>query len=101
MKIGDVKDTTAQMLQQYQRNVGVGQSADKPATATAAPEEKVDLSTKAKDLVQIKSAVAQLPEIREEKVQELRTQIEKGVYNINSGKIAEKMIGESLIDIFA
>jgi negative regulator of flagellin synthesis FlgM len=101
MKINNVKDTTAQMLQQYQRNVGVAQSMDKPATAAVAPEEKVDLSTKAKDLLQIKNAVSQLPEIREEKVQDLRTQIEKGVYNVNSGKIAEKMIGESLIDIFA
>jgi len=101
MKIGNVRDTTAQMLQQYQRNVGVGQSVDKPATAAVAPEEKVDLSTKVKDLLQIKNTVAQLPEIREEKVQELKIKIEKGAYNINSGKIAEKMIGESLIDIFA
>jgi negative regulator of flagellin synthesis FlgM len=101
MKISDVKDTTAQMLQQYQRNVGVGQSMDKPATVAAVPEEKVDLSTKAKDLQQIKNAVAQLPEVREEKIQELKLQIEKGVYNINSSNIAEKMVGESLIDIFA
>jgi negative regulator of flagellin synthesis FlgM len=101
MKIGNVKDTAAQVLQQYQRNVGMGQSADKPATAAVAPEEKVDLSTKAKDLLQIKNTVSQLPEIREEKVLELRTQIEKGVYNINSGKVAEKMVGESLINIFA
>ena len=101
MKIGDVKDTTSQMLQQYQRNVGTGQSVDKPQTTAVAPEEKVDLSNQSKDLVQIKRAISQLPEIREEKVQELRTQIEKGVYNINSDKIADKMIGESLIDIFA
>jgi negative regulator of flagellin synthesis FlgM len=101
MKIGNVQDTTAQVLQQYQRNVGVGQPMDKQATAAVAPEEKVDLSTKAKDLQQINNSVSQMPEIREEKVQELRTQIEKGAYNINSGKIAEKMIGESLIDIFA
>jgi negative regulator of flagellin synthesis FlgM len=101
MKIGNVRDTTAQILQQYQRNVGVGQSVDKPAAAAVAPEEKVDLSIKAKDLLQIKNTVAQLPEIREEKVQELKNKIEKGAYNISSGKIAERMIGESLIDIFA
>jgi flagellar biosynthesis anti-sigma factor FlgM len=101
MKIGDVKDTTSQMIQQYQRNVGVGQSVDRPSTTTPVLEEKVDLSKQSRDLVRIKEAIAQIPELREEKVQELRTQIEKGAYNIQSSKIAEKMIGESLIDIFA
>ncbi|MCX5819693.1 MAG: flagellar biosynthesis anti-sigma factor FlgM [Deltaproteobacteria bacterium] len=101
MKIGDIKDTTSQMVQQYQQYSGANQAMDKPATAAATPEEKVDLSTRSKELLQIKNAVAQLPEIREEKVQELKTQIEKGTYNINGGQIAEKMIGESLIDIFS
>ena len=107
MKIGDVKDTTSQMVQQYQQYNGANQANqanqanDKPATAAVAPEEKVDLSTRSKDLLQIKNVVAQLPEIREEKIQELKTQIEKGTYNINGGKIAEKMVGESLIDIFS
>lgn len=104
MKIGDVKDTASQMVQQYQQYNGANQANqanDKPATAAVAPEEKVDLSTRSKDLLQIKNAVAQLPEIREEKIQELKTQIEKGTYNINGGKIAGKMVGESLIDIFS
>jgi negative regulator of flagellin synthesis FlgM len=102
MKIGDVKDTTSQMVQQYQRNNGADQAMDKTATAAAAPpEEKVDLSTRSKELLQIKNAISQLPEIREDKIQELKTQIEKGTYNINGGQIAEKMVGESLIDIFS
>ena len=101
MKIDDVKDTTTQMIQQYQRNDSVNPPVDKPAAAAAAPEEKVDISTKSKDLLQIKNAIDKLPEIREEKIQQLKTQIEKETYTINGGKIAEKMIGESLIDIFA
>jgi negative regulator of flagellin synthesis FlgM len=101
MKINNIKDTTAQMLQHYQRNVGVGASGDKPATATGVPEEKVDLSAKAKDLLQMNNIASQIPEIREDKVQQLRIQIEKGLYDINSEKIAAKMVGESLVDIFA
>jgi negative regulator of flagellin synthesis FlgM len=101
MKIGDVKDTASQVIQQYQRNNVGNQPVEKPIAATVAPEEKVDLSTRSKDLLQIKKAVSQLPEIREEKIQELKTQIEQGTYKINGDKIAEKMIGESLIDIFA
>jgi negative regulator of flagellin synthesis FlgM len=101
MKIGEVKDMTSQMVQHYQRNMNAGQSADRQATTTQVPEEKVALSVQSRDLIQIKKAVEQLPEIREEKVQELKAQIEKGLYQINSGKIAEKMVGESLIDLFA
>jgi negative regulator of flagellin synthesis FlgM len=101
MKISDVKDTTSQLLQHYQRNANVGQSAERTAKPAAVPEEKVALSNQSKDLVNIKKAVDQLPEIREEKVREIRTQIEKGAYHIQSDKIAEKMINESLIDIFA
>jgi negative regulator of flagellin synthesis FlgM len=101
MKIGEVKDMTSQMVQHYQRNMNAGQSADRQATTAQVPEEKVALSVQSRDLSQIKKAVEQLPEIRDEKVQELKAQIEKGLYQINSGKIAEKMVGESLIDLFA
>lgn len=101
MKINDVKDMSSQMLQHYQRSVNVGQSVDRQAPTTQGSEETVALSSHSKDFVHIKKSVDQLPEIREEKVNELKTQIEKGVYNIQSDKIAEKMVGESLIDIFA
>jgi negative regulator of flagellin synthesis FlgM len=101
MKVGDIKDTTAQMVQQYQRNDNQNQVIDKKTGNTSAPEEKVAISSIAKDINQLKNIVAKLPEIREEKVQELRFQIEKGNYNIDGAKIAEKMVGESLIDIFA
>ena len=101
MKIGDIKDTSAQTIQQYQRNENAGHAVDKQAAGTFLPEEKVALSARARDIQQIKNAVASLPEIREEKVQELKSQIENGTYNISGTKIAEKMVGESLIDIFA
>ena len=63
--------------------------------------EKVDLSTKAKDIQQIKQIVDQTPDVREKTVQELKSQINTGSYKVNSAKVAEKMMGESLIDLFA
>ncbi len=102
MKISDVKDTNAQMVQQYQRNDAVRQNnSEKQVSGASVPEEKVDLSTKARDVQQIKNALAKLPEIREEKVQELKRDIEAGTYNVSGEKIAEKMVGESFLDIFA
>lgn len=101
MKVSDVKHPSAQLVQQYQKNESVKLDADRQIGGSAAPEEKVDLSTKARDIQNLKSAIANLPDVREEKVQELKNRIEGGKYNVSGEKIAEKMVGESLLDIFA
>ena len=98
--ISKVNDASAQMIQQYQKIDSVKNEGEKPVGAGATiATERVDLSSKAKDIQKIKQVLEQIPEIREEKVQELKRQIESGSYAINSGRIADKMLGESLIDI--
>ena len=67
----------------------------------AAPEEKGNLSTEARDIQQLRDAVNQFPDIREDKVCRLKDQVDKGTYSVNGQKIAEKMVSESLLDIFA
>jgi negative regulator of flagellin synthesis FlgM len=105
MKISDLnKDVAAQMVQQYQKNDNyvANTNSDKQITPVAArPEEKVDLSTQAKDIQQAKSALSAVPDVREEKVQEIKSQVEQGKYNVSAEKIAGKMVGESIVDIFA
>jgi negative regulator of flagellin synthesis FlgM len=101
VKISGIQDTTAQMIQQYQKNDGLKQEAERAVGGVVAPEEKVDLSTKARDVQSIQNAMASIPDIREEKVQELRSRIEAGTYNVSGEKIAGKIVGESLLDIFA
>jgi len=101
MKVSDVKHPSAQLVQQYQKNENVKMDVDRQVGGAATPEEKVDLSTKAIDIQSLKSAITNLPDVREEKVQELKNRIESGKYNVSGEKIAEKMVGESLLDIFA
>jgi len=101
VKISGVNDPTAQMIQQYQKNDGLRQEAVQSVGGVAAPEEKVDLSTKARDVHSIKNALAGVPDIREEKIQELKNRIDAGTYNVSGEKIAGKIVGESLLDIFA
>jgi negative regulator of flagellin synthesis FlgM len=101
MKVSDVKHPSAQLVQQYQKNENVKLDVDRQVGGSPTPEEKVDLSTKAKDIQGLKSAITNLPDVREEKVQELKNRIESGKYNVSGEKIAEKMVGESLLDIFA
>lgn len=101
MKVSDIKDVNAQMIQQYQRSENVATVADTQTGSQASKtEEKVDLSTMAKEIQQAKVEVSRLPDVREEKVQEIKDQVEKGTYNVNGEQIANKMVGESIIDLF-
>ena len=100
--ISKVKDGSAQMIQQYQKIDAVKIESEKTVTSgNPIATERVDLSSEAKDIQKIKQILDQTPDVREEKIQELRQQIEKGSYLINSGMIADKMLGESLIDVKA
>jgi negative regulator of flagellin synthesis FlgM len=102
MKVSDVKDVTAQMVQQYQKNDSFVANSDQQATnATVKPEEKVDLSTKAKDIQQVQNALSSVPDVREQKVTDIKSQVQQGTYNVSGEKIAGKMVGESIVDIFA
>ena len=102
MKVSDIKDVNAQMIQQYQRSENTAPAVDKQAgSASVKPIEKVDLSTMAKEIQKAKVEVSKLPDVREEKVQEIKAQVEKGTYNVSGEQIANKMVGESIVDLFA
>jgi negative regulator of flagellin synthesis FlgM len=99
--ISKIKNMSAQSIQQYQKAELTKNETDKQIGVTAMATERVDLSNKAKHIQQIKQILDQTSEIREEKVMDLKNRIESGSYRVNSEKIAEKMVGESLIDLFA
>jgi len=100
MKINNLNDPATQVIQSYHRSDNLNQTVDKKTGSTAAATEKVDISSLAKDISLAKTVIEKLPDIREAKVQELKAQIEQGNYKINSDQIAEKMVRESLLDIF-
>jgi flagellar biosynthesis anti-sigma factor FlgM len=100
--IPTIKDTTAQGIQQYQKSDPVRNESDKPVGGgTMITTERVDLSAKAQEYQRIKQIVDQTPDVRQDKVQELKDRIEDGNYMVDSGKVAVKMVGESLIDTIA
>jgi len=100
--ITKLKDASTQMLQQYQKGEPIKNEAEKSVgTAGAQAVEKVDLSAKAKEIQRVKKLLDEIPAVREEKVQALKSQIANGSYQVDPDKIAEKMVGEALIDIIA
>ena len=86
IKRAQESDTVDQSLQQGQEK----------ASAT----EKVKLSHMARDIQKIREIVEATPEIRTDKVGQLKREIEAGSYSVNADKVAEKMLRESLIDTF-
>jgi negative regulator of flagellin synthesis FlgM len=99
MKITDAKEAASQAIQQYTVSKSVKQESRNNAVPPQG--EKVELSGNVKDMQNIKKAIDELPDVREDKVLGLKKQIQEGTYNINGEKIAGKMLGESLLDIFA
>ncbi len=59
-------------------------------------EDKVDLSFRAKEIQSAKAHLNDIPEIRNEKVTMIKERIERGIYQIDGGNIALKMLKESI-----
>ncbi|MDI9570836.1 MAG: flagellar biosynthesis anti-sigma factor FlgM [Pseudomonadota bacterium] len=102
MKITEGRDATLQMIQQYQKSEAARDVNGKGALqGPPVPEEKVDISSRAKEYGQIKRIVDGSPEVREERIQELQRRIDNGVYRIPAEDVLKKMVGENLLDLFA
>jgi len=61
-------------------------------------EDSVKISSQAKDVQRVMAEIDKVPEVRTERVEELRSAIEAGTYNIRGEAVAEKMVRETLID---
>jgi negative regulator of flagellin synthesis FlgM len=80
------------------------QDKDKADATSEQPEKQqakadtVVLSDTAKTVQEAQTQLKSIPDVREDKVAELREQIEKGTYEPDPEKIAGKMIKDSLLN---
>ena len=63
-----------------------------------APAASVELSGKAKDIQKARQAVQQTPEVRDNLVNNLKSRIESGTYQVSGSDIADLMIRRSYAD---
>jgi negative regulator of flagellin synthesis FlgM len=56
--------------------------------------DKVDISSRTKEIEELKQVINQLPDIRADKVKAIRNAIEEGTYKVDSLKIAGKILDE-------
>ncbi|AKL93768.1 flagellar biosynthesis anti-sigma factor FlgM [Clostridium aceticum] len=65
---------------------------------TGEKKDKIEISQKAKEFQVAMKALKNLPEVRQEKVKELRESIENNSYNVSGKEIADKIIEGIMID---
>ena len=85
----------------YMNNVQEKKKIDGPTEhdpKSVLKEDKVDISRTAREVKKARAQLDNVPDIREEKVAEVKNEIDNGTYRIDGKKIAFNMIKESLID---
>lgn len=88
MKINGVN----KVAQIYQTN----QSKAVNKTKRASKKDELSLSSKAKDYQLVKNALKQVPDIRKDKVDALKQQIESGNYSVSGKEVVEKLFNSEI-----
>jgi len=73
-------------------------SSENKSDKAAAKTDTVVISDAAKRIQEARSQLDEVPDVNEEKVAQLRNEIENGTYKVNADQIAGKMIREGLIN---
>ena len=84
-------------VNQVQDKNKVGTPDNKPEKS-AVKADTVVISDAAKRIQEARRQLDDIPDVREDKVSQLRNQIQNGTYEINADKIAAKMIKEGLLN---
>lgn len=78
---------------------GVGHSgleairpADGPEAPGATRAGQLELSARAEEIRAARAALADTPEVRAQRVAELRAQVEAGTYRVDAAKVAERIL---------
>jgi negative regulator of flagellin synthesis FlgM len=72
--------------------------AEKAAAAGAATEgsAKTDISAKAREFAKAKEVAGSAPDVREEKIAELKRRIQSGAYSVDPNAISDRMVNDHL-----
>jgi negative regulator of flagellin synthesis FlgM len=82
-------------LKQIQQQRQSQQDVQSSNTALKGPADKVQLSSQAKEIQQTARALGQAEDVRDEKVRQVKMDIEKGTYKVNAAKVATDMLREA------
>jgi negative regulator of flagellin synthesis FlgM len=60
--------------------------------------DRLELSNRSREISHLDELIRSTPDVRNDRIEQVRLEIEGGTYNVKAEKIAEKMIGGNLLD---
>lgn len=81
----------------YQK-AGVRRVAPTQETPRGAKSDGVELSKEAQQVLALREKLSQVPEVRQERVEELRKQIAAGTYRPDAKEVANRMLKSGVFD---
>ena len=104
MKIKEAVGLTSQALEERSRAGATGRAGDKAATASGAEavtaaSDRVELSGRSREMAKAAEVLASTPEVRDQKVADIRRRIDNHEYQVDADKVAQKMIMDFLREI--
>lgn len=96
-----ISNKQLQSILQLNQITGTRKRSDYAGPAEAGRSDSLVLSSKAQELHFVKEQVLKSPEVRAERISELKKRIQEGQYQVPSQDIALKMISRSLVDEIA
>ncbi len=87
----------AEQLAQFQNNTQ--KVTDQKVREDAFSTDKVNISQTSRDIRKIQSVLKTVPDVRTDKVRQLKEQIEAGTYNVDNKKLANAMLVDLLKDL--
>jgi negative regulator of flagellin synthesis FlgM len=95
------KNTLAGLNPSVQR-IDVQQHAQRSQKAGAenptSNSDRIELSVRGREIQHLNDLIRSTPDIREAKVEQIRSAVENGTYNVKAEKIADKILGGNVID---
>ncbi len=98
MKIGNQYKNDTENISALNRKKTETDSLKKKSSTGSASEDKVEISSQASELGKLQQQAKASPDIRKDRVEAIKLQLDEGTYRTDSNKIAEKLIDEALFE---
>ena len=86
--------SNVRQLDGTQRSTQTGKSESDRSSGS----DKLELSVQGRNVQHLDDLIRSAPDIREAKVEQISRDLQTGTYNVKAEKIAEKIIGGTLLD---
>jgi negative regulator of flagellin synthesis FlgM len=96
MKVNGENPSIASVVYQNQISIAQSRKGRKSGhSATGVVDDKVRLSARAREVQEAANAMAKIPDVREEKVQQVKMEVDSGTYKVVGNKVARDMLRET------